>query len=47
MMKRKYNEPEMSVIKLQTEDIIRTSTGEFDGEWVMFGTKSSEDNLVS
>ena len=33
-MKRKYNAPEINLIKFQSADIITTSTEEFDGEWV-------------
>ena len=38
MMKRKYDAPEMNVIKLQEQDVIATSTGEFDGEWIPIET---------
>ena len=34
MMKIKYDGPEMNVIMFQSQDVIVTSTGEFDGEWV-------------
>ena len=40
-MKRKYFVPEMSVVSIEMTDIITTSTGEFDGEWVSTGGKKS------
>ena len=43
MSKEKYIEPKMEVIKFATEDIITTSTREFDGEWVQIGGKSDEE----
>ena len=43
MNKNKYEAPEMKVIKLQPTDVITASTGEFDGEWVMFGSISHKD----
>ena len=46
MRKEKYVEPKMEIIKLETADIITTSTGEFDGEWVLGGGRTSEDELV-
>ena len=45
MSKQKYEKPEMQVIKFETQDIITTSTGEFDGEWVPLGGRLSEDEL--
>ena len=45
MSKQKYEKPKMQVIKFETQDIITTSTGEFDGEWVPLGGRSSEDEL--
>ena len=46
MSKEKYIEPKIEVIKFATADIITTSTGEFDGEWVPLGGRSSEDEIV-
>ena len=43
MSNEKYVEPKIEVIKFATEDIITTSTGEFDGEWVPIGGKSDEE----
>ena len=39
-MKKIYTAPEFSMIRLQAEDMITTSTGEFDGEWVGIGGES-------
>ena len=46
MIRRKYNAPKMNVIKVQTADVITSSTREFDGEWVMFGSNSQKDEVV-
>ena len=46
MSKQKYEKPEMQVIKFETQDIITTSTGEFDGEWVTFGVRTPEEKIV-
>lgn len=46
MSKQKYEKPEMQVIKFETQDIITTSTGEFDGDWVTFGVRTPEDKIV-
>ena len=43
MSKEKYIKPKMEVIKFATEDIITTSTGEFDGHWVPIGGESDEE----
>jgi hypothetical protein len=43
MSKEKYIEPKIEVIKFATADIITTSTGEFDGEWVPIGGESDEE----
>lgn len=45
-MKKTYATPVMSLIKLQAADMITTSTGEFDGEWVVVDEKSSPEKLV-
>ena len=45
-MKRKYNAPEMNLIKLETTDIMSASTEEFDGECVPIGGRSSENELA-
>ena len=46
MNRKKYDTPEMNIVKFHTADIITTSTGEFDGEWVPLGGRSSEDEIV-
>ena len=43
MSKEKYIKPKIEVIKFATADIITTSTGEFDGEWVPIGGESDEE----
>ena len=43
MSKEKYIEPKIEVIKFATADIITTSTGAFDGEWVPIGGESDEE----
>ena len=40
---KKYIEPKIEVIKFATADIITTSTGAFDGEWVPIGGESDEE----
>ena len=46
MNRRSYDAPEMKVVTLENEDIITTSTGEFDGEWVTLGGRMPEDETV-
>lgn len=46
MMKKNYNPPKIHVIALQDEDIISTSTGEFDGEWVVINANRSEGQIL-
>ena len=46
MNRKKYDAPEMNIVKFRTADIITTSTGEFDGDWVTFGVRTPEDKIV-
>ena len=46
MMKRKYDAPEMSAINLQATDVITTSTGAFDGEWVTLGAVAPNSHKI-
>ena len=46
MNRKKYDAPEMNIVKFHTADIITTSTGEFDGDWVTFGVRIPEDKIV-
>ena len=43
MNRKQYDAPEMNIVKFQTADIITTSTGEFDGEWVPLGGEFDEE----
>ena len=43
MTRKNYEAPEMNIVKFQTTDIITTSTGEFDGEWVPIGGSDEEE----
>ena len=45
MSKKKYEAPEMDIIKFQMTDIITASTEEFNGEWVPIGEKNSNDGF--
>ena len=46
MNRKQYDAPEMNIVKFHTADIITTSTGEFDGDWVTFGVRTPEDKIV-
>lgn len=44
MIKTKYTEPSIEIIVFQDEDVITTSTGSFDGEWVPIGGRNNAEN---
>jgi len=43
MRKKMYAEPEVSIIALDSVDIITTSAEPFDGEWVPIGGSQNDD----
>ena len=43
MKKLKYEAPELNIVVFEAADIITTSTGEFDGEWVPLGGGTPDD----
>lgn len=45
MRKEKYEEPKMDIFKFETADIITTSTGAFDGEWVPIGGGAADEEV--